>query len=128
MPPSDKLGHGRLLTVAFFIYAITYLGFAFVTEQSVMLLLCLVYGLYLGLSQGVLLPEFLTDTLSPAWHRFWYRQLCCWSCSSAGQFAHGHSYQHFGALAAFATCAAIALLSALILALQLPALAKCRQN
>jgi MFS family permease len=40
----------------------------------------------------------------------------------------GLLYQHYGALSAFATCAAIALLSALVLAIQLPSLAKARQN
>jgi predicted MFS family arabinose efflux permease len=105
------------------------LGFAFVSEQSLMLLLCLVYGLYLGLSQGVL--SALVSQLTPSHLRgtaFGIVNFAVGLALLPASLLTGVLYQHFGALAAFATCAAIALLSALILALQLPALAKCRQN
>jgi MFS family permease len=126
---SDKLGHGRLLTVAFFIYALTYLGFALVSQQSHMLLLCLVYGLYLGLSQGVL--SALVSQLTPAHLRgtaFGIVNFAVGLALLPASLLTGLLYQHYGALSAFATCAAIALLSALVLAIQLPSLAKARQN
>lgn len=126
---SDRLGHGRLLTLAFFIYAGTYLGFAFVGEQTVMLLLCLVYGLYLGFSQGVL--SALVSQLTPAHLRgtaFGIVNFAVGLALLPASLLTGILYQHFGAAVAFITCAAIAMLAALILALQLPALAKSQQN
>lgn len=126
---SDRLGHGPLLTVAFFLYAITYLGFAFAGEQTVMLLLCLVYGLYLGLSQGVL--SALVSQLTPAHLRgtaFGIVNFAVGLALLPASLLTGILYQHFGAAVAFVTCAVIAMLAALILALQLPALVKCQQN
>jgi MFS family permease len=120
---SDKVGHGRLLTIAFFLYAVTYLGFAFVTQQSLMLLLCVVYGLYLGLSQGVL--SALVSQLTPEHLRgtaFGIVNFAVGLALLPASLLTGFLYQHFGAFVAFATCALIAFLAALILALQLPGL------
>lgn len=120
---SDRVGHGRLLAIAFLLYAVTYLGFAFVTQQSLMLLLCLVYGLYLGLSQGVI--SALVSQLTPGHLRgtaFGIVNFAVGLALLPASLLTGFLYQYFGALVAFATCALIALLAALILALQLPGL------
>lgn len=52
---SDRLGRYGLLVGGFAIYAVVYAGFAVISEPWQVWLLFPVYGLYLGMSQGVLL-------------------------------------------------------------------------
>ncbi len=131
---SDRIGHGPMLCIAFLLYAATYLGFALLGNVSgsasalIMLVLCLVYGLYLGLSQGVLAA--LVSHLTPAHLRgtaFGIMNFAVGLALLPASLLTGYLYEHSGAFCAFTTCAALALLAAICLAFQLPALCKIRQ-
>ena len=126
---SDKLGHGRLLVVAFLIYALTYCGFALVREPLPFFLCCLVYGLYLGLSQGVL--SALVAQIVPSHLRgtaFGLINLAVGLSLLPASLLTGFLYGSYGAGAAFGLCAVLALLAALVLAWRLPHLLPARDR
>lgn len=117
---SDKLGHARLLTVAFLIYALTYGGFALVREPWSFMACCLVYGLYLGFSQGVL--SALVAQMVPAHLRgtaFGLVNLATGLSLLPASLLTGYLYETFGAAAAFGTCAVFALIAAIVLGMRL---------
>jgi MFS family permease len=117
---SDKLGHGKLLTSAFAIYALTYLGFAVVAEPISFMSCCLVYGLYLGLSQGVL--SALVAQIVPAHLRgtaFGLINLATGLSLLPASYLTGYLFEHYGAFVAFAVCAAFALAATILLACRL---------
>ncbi|CAN5594962.1 hypothetical protein BH11CYA1_BH11CYA1_25120 [soil metagenome] len=126
---ADKVGPAKILATAFLLYALTYLGFGLVTEPTLMLLLCLVYGLYLGFSQGVL--SALVSHLTPAHLRgtaFGIVNLAVGLALLPASLLTGALYQQFGSLVAFGTCAALALFATIVLAFQLPALERARAS
>jgi len=49
---SDKLGRRRLIVSGWILYAGVYAGFAFVSHQSSVWILFLIYGIYFGLAEG----------------------------------------------------------------------------
>jgi len=51
---SDIIGRKRVITIGFFIYALTYFGFAFATERWHAWALFAFYGLYYGINEGVM--------------------------------------------------------------------------
>ncbi len=59
---SDRIGRLELLVSGFLIYALAYLGFAFVQQPWQVWGLFALYGLHLGLSQGILLA-LIADTV-----------------------------------------------------------------
>jgi MFS family permease len=61
---SDHLGRKRVLTVSFFIFALAYGGFAFATHRAHIWMLFILYGLYMGMSDGVS-RAFAVDLVSP---------------------------------------------------------------
>ena len=60
---SDRIGRKKTLLMGFFLYALIYLGFAFVHRQLFIWLLFAAYGVFYGLTQGVL-SAYVAD-LSP---------------------------------------------------------------
>jgi len=60
---SDRIGRKKTLLVGFFLYALIYLGFAFAHRQLFIWLLFAAYGVFYGLTQGVL-SAYVAD-LSP---------------------------------------------------------------
>jgi MFS family permease len=60
---SDRIGRKKTLLVGFFLYALIYLGFAFAHRQLFVWLLMAAYGVFYGLTQGVL-SAYVAD-LSP---------------------------------------------------------------
>jgi len=60
---SDRIGRKKTLLVGFFLYALIYLGFAFAHRQVFIWLLFAAYGVFYGLTQGVL-SAYVAD-LSP---------------------------------------------------------------
>ena len=52
---SDKIGKVGLLLTSFFLFSLTYLGFAFAQNSWQIWGLFVLYGLYLGMSQGIFL-------------------------------------------------------------------------
>jgi MFS family permease len=59
---SDLIGRRGLLACSFALYALVYAGLAFAGSPAAIWLLMLVYGLYLGISQGILLA-LVSDTV-----------------------------------------------------------------
>lgn len=66
---SDRIGRASLLVVGFLVYACVYAGFAYVDNSNHVWVLFAVYGLYLGLTQGLIsamvadrVPESLRAT------------------------------------------------------------------
>ena len=51
---SDKIGRKRVITTGFFIYAISYFGFAFAKEKWQIWALFALYGIYYGINEGVM--------------------------------------------------------------------------
>ena len=126
---SDKIGHGPMLCFSFVLYAAVYAGFAVLGAGSgsalPMLLLCLVYGLHLGFSQGVL--SALVSHLIPTHLRgtaFGIINFAVGLALLTASLLTGYLYEHWGALYAFSTCAVLASIAALCLAFQLPGLSK----
>ena len=50
---SDKVGRKRLLVAGYFVFALVYLGFAFVEQKEVMVGLFVLYGVYTAMIAGV---------------------------------------------------------------------------
>ncbi|MBC7320587.1 MFS transporter [bacterium] len=50
---SDRIGRKRLIVVGYLFYGLVYLGFAIVKNQSTVWLLFALYGIYIGLTEGV---------------------------------------------------------------------------
>lgn len=51
---SDRLGRPRIILLGFVIYSLSYLGFAFATQSYQIFLLFFLYGIYYGLTDGLL--------------------------------------------------------------------------
>lgn len=50
---SDKIGRKAMIISGWFVYFLTYLGFAYFNEYYLIYLLFIIYGLYFGLTEGV---------------------------------------------------------------------------
>jgi len=50
---SDRIGRKKVLVVGYFIYALVYSGFAWVSDLSPMWTLFIIYGIYIALTEGV---------------------------------------------------------------------------
>jgi len=50
---SDILGRKSLIVIGYFIYGIVYLGFAVIKSPGLLWLLSILYGIYMGLTEGV---------------------------------------------------------------------------
>ncbi|MCX7795381.1 MAG: MFS transporter [bacterium] len=50
---SDRIGRKRLIVIGYLFYGLVYLGFAIVKNQSTLWLLFALYGIYIGLTEGV---------------------------------------------------------------------------
>jgi MFS family permease len=50
---SDKIGRKAMILSGWFVYFLTYLGFAYFNEYYLIYLLFIIYGLYFGLTEGV---------------------------------------------------------------------------
>jgi len=61
---SDRLGRKRLLVGGFGVFALAYLGFALIRAPGWLWLLFPLYGLYMGLTDGVI-RAFVVDLVSP---------------------------------------------------------------
>jgi MFS family permease len=119
---SDKIGQGKVLALSYLIYAVTYAGFAFCTNPAEMLGLSCVYGLYLGLSQGVLsalVSRLVPDSLRGT--AFGLVNLVSGLALLPASFIAGYLFEHYSARAGLLAGAAFAL-AAFVLFLARPAL------
>lgn len=64
---SDKIGRRHLLIIGYLIYSAVYLGFARVHNPGQLWLLFVVYGLYIGITEGV--EKALVADVAPQQHR-----------------------------------------------------------
>lgn len=61
---SDRLGRTKIIILGFIIYSLSYLGFAFATQPYQIFLLFFLYGIYYGITDGLL--RALVSDLAPA--------------------------------------------------------------
>lgn len=113
---SDRLGQVKLLVGGFLVYALVYLGFAFVQASWQVWGLFALYGLHLGMSQGVLLalvanrvPTALRGTA------FGFLNLAVGVALLPASLLAGGLWQAFGSGATFVVGSIFALLAVLIL-------------
>ncbi|WNZ26341.1 MFS transporter [Leptolyngbya sp. NK1-12] len=115
---SDRVGRVGLLLSGFILFACTYLGFAFVQSPWQIWLLFALYGLYLGLSQGILLA-LVADQI-PATLRgtaFGLINLVTGAALLPASLLAGWLWQQFTPQAPFLLGSSCALLATLLLAL-----------
>lgn len=116
---SDRIGRDSLLIGSFFLYCVVYMGFAFAGRPWQMWILLGVYGLHLGMSQGILLA-LVSDSV-PEDRRgtaFGFVNLVTGAALLPASLVAGVLWQKFGPAAAFlfgsafAACAAALLIGA----------------
>ncbi len=115
---SDRLGRVKLLVGGFLLYALVYLGFAFVQAQWQVWGLFALYGLHLGMSQGILLA--LVADRVPATLRgtaFGFLNLAVGVALLPASLLAGFLWQAFGSGVTFITGSMLALMATLILVL-----------
>jgi MFS family permease len=61
---SDRLGRKKLLVLGYFFYGVVYLGFAVNKSADMLWVLFIIYGLYIGFTEGV--EKALVTDISPA--------------------------------------------------------------
>lgn len=61
---SDRIGRKKTIVLGWSIYSLIYLGFGVTANQTVVLVLFIAYGIYFGLTEGVL-KAFVADVIPP---------------------------------------------------------------
>jgi len=118
---SDHIGRRSIIVAGWCVYALSYLGYAFASQEWHIWLLFALYGLFFGLTEGVE-KAYLADMADPAlrgaafgWYNF---------AIGAGAFPasviFGLIWQSFGGVAPFLFGAGLAALSALLLLVLVP--------
>lgn len=112
---SDKIGRKRTTLLGFFVYAVVYLGFAFSNTQSLIWVFMALYGIYYGLSEGVLrayVADLIEDksVLATAYGIY---NTVIGLCMFPASLIMGILWQQFSPTVAFAFGASLALLSAI---------------
>lgn len=121
---SDRFGRRPLILGGWGVYALVYLGFAVATAAWQVWALFVVYGLYFGMSEGA--EKALVADLAPASRRgaaFGWFNAAVGLAALPASIVFGLVWDAYGAEAAFAMGAGIALLSCLLFALVVPAAA-----
>ena len=117
---SDRLGRSGLLLSSFLLYALTYLGFAYSQAAWQIWLWFALYGLYLGMSQGIL-TALVADRVS-AHQRgtaFGFLNLATGIALLPASLVGGALWQTVGPSATFIVGTGFALLAALLLVIQI---------
>lgn len=107
---ADRVGRRRALAVGWLVYALIYLGFAFATNGTTIVLLFLAYGLYFGLVGGA--QKALVAEIVPAAARargFGAYHFCVGISALPASVLFGMLYKWRGPEAAFLTGAGLAL-------------------
>lgn len=112
---TDKFGRHGMFIAGIILYAATYLGLAFATGIWQFWLLCLVYGLQLGLSQGTLLA-LISDRVPAALRgtAFGFLNLCIAMALLLASILAAYLWQTFSPSYAFMAGAGFALAGLLI--------------
>ncbi|WP_199339232.1 MFS transporter [Nostoc paludosum] len=113
---SDRLGRVKLLLAGYLLYALVYLGFAFVQAAWQVWVLFALYGLHLGMSQGVLLA-LVADKVPAALRgtAFGFLNLAVGIALLPASILAGELWQHFGSTSTFIISSIFALVAALLL-------------
>lgn len=119
IPPgklSDKIGRKKLLVGGYLVFALVYLGFAFITNQAMMVAMFVLYGLYTAMTAGVerayiaeISPQELKGTMLGL-----HSTIVGVALLPASVIA-GFLWTGFGAFAPFTFGALLALIAALLL-------------
>lgn len=113
---SDRVGRKRLLVAGLGVFALVYVGFALVRAPEWLWLLFPIYGIYMGLTDGVM-RAFVVD-LAPPEHRataLGFQAMAIGLATLPASAIAGVLWQTFGAPAPFFYGAAMAALAAILL-------------
>ena len=118
---SDKIGRKKMILLAFFVYGIVYLGFAFSKTQSLIWGFMALYGLYYGLSEAALrayVADLVTEkeVLATAYGIY---HTVVGLCVFPASLIMGILWQRFSPTIAFSFGASLALVAAVLLGLLL---------
>ncbi len=116
---SDKIGRKKTTLLGFGVYSLVYLGFAFSRTQGLIWLFMAIYGVYYGLSEGVLrayVADLVEDESVMATAYGIYHTVTG-LCMLPASLIMGILWQQFNPTIAFSVGAAIALIAAVALAL-----------
>ncbi len=113
---SDKFGRKTLIMSGWFVYALVYAGFAFVSEAWQAWVLFIIYGTYFGMTEGVekafvadMVPENKRGTAYGLYN------LAFGITVFPASLLFGLAWNNFGASAAFITSACVSILAMLLL-------------
>ena len=118
---SDRAGRRTVIAIGWIVYAIVYVGFAIGTTLPALLTLFMFYGFYFGLTEGV--QKALVADFAPVARRgtaFGIYEAVSGLGALAASVIFGAIWTVYGAPAAFATGAAIALVSTVLLFIVVP--------
>jgi MFS family permease len=113
----DRVGNRRLLAAGWLVFSVQLLGFAYATTVVHLAALLVLYGLYLGLTEGV--EKALLTDLAPEESRgtaFGYFHVAVGAAALPASAITGVVWQWYGSRAAFLTGAVLAALGAILLA------------
>ncbi len=113
---SDKIGRTLILLGAFLLFALVNLGFAFVSKEIYLWPLFALYGLFIGLTDGVF-KAFVSD-LSAKEHQgeaFGIYHTIIGATTFLGNVAAGYLWQSYGPVWPFATSAVLIIAAAILL-------------
>ncbi len=115
---ADRLGPLPLVIAGWAVYAAVYAGLAFATDRAWIVALCLVYGLYHGLTEGA--EKALISRIAPAERRgsaFGWYHLTVGLVALPASLVFGTLWSAFGSATAFLSGSALAVLAAVALLL-----------
>lgn len=112
---SDYIGRAKLLVGGFLVYAIVYVGFAYVANVNQAWVLFAVYGLYLGLTQG-LLSAMVADRVpeSSRGTAFGFMNLSVGIAMLPASLLAGYLWDNVSIQAPFIVAACFAVLAAIV--------------
>lgn len=113
---SDKIGRKVMILSGWFVYFLTYLGFAYFNEYYLIYLLFIIYGLYFGLTEGV--EKALVADIVPKENigtAFGFYNLSLGIATLPASIIFGFIWKTYSFRAAFLTGALISIISAIML-------------
>lgn len=113
---SDKIGRKVMILSGWFVYFLTYLGFAYFNEYYLIYLLFIIYGLYFGLTEGV--EKALVADIVPKENigtAFGFYNLSLGIATLPASVIFGLIWKAYSFRAAFLTGALISIVSSLML-------------
>ena len=115
---SDKIGRKKTTLLGFFVYGAVYLGFAFSNTQGLIWIFMALYGVYYGLSEGVLRAYVadLVEDKSVLASAYGIYHTVVGLCMFPASLIMGIFWQSFGPAVAFSFGAALSLIAAVLLA------------